>query len=126
VPETRQCLMKLSQCEILDTWYTTGLRGTGSNDLLVDDVFVEAEHTFSFQVAAPVKRPGPLYAFPFMFTAKGSAPALGVARHAIDLRSTSRRRSRRDATRSANVWSHPRRRVTTRSFRKRWGARRPC
>jgi alkylation response protein AidB-like acyl-CoA dehydrogenase len=85
VPETRQCLMKLSQCEILDTWYTTGLRGTGSNDLLVDDVFVEAEHTFSFQVAAPVKRPGPLYAFPFMFTAKGSAPALGVARHAIDL-----------------------------------------
>src|SRR3954451_3639340 len=31
VPETRQCIVKLSQCEILDTWYTTGLRGTGSN-----------------------------------------------------------------------------------------------
>ena len=43
VPETRQCMVKLSQCEILDTWYTTGLRGTGSNDLLVKDVFVEAE-----------------------------------------------------------------------------------
>ena len=84
VPKTRQCLVKLSQCEILDTWYTTGLRGTGSNDLRVDGVFVAAEHTFSFQDAAPVKRPGPLYAFPLMFAAKASAPALGVARHAID------------------------------------------
>jgi alkylation response protein AidB-like acyl-CoA dehydrogenase len=84
VPETRQCLVKLSQCEILDTWYTTGLRGTGSNDLRVDEVFVEAERTFSFQEAALIKRSGPLYAFPLMFTAKVSAPALGIARHAID------------------------------------------
>jgi alkylation response protein AidB-like acyl-CoA dehydrogenase len=84
VPETRQCFVKLSQCEILDTWYTTGLRGTGSNDLLVDGLFVKAEHTFSFQDPSLVKRPGPLYAFPLMFAAKASAPALGVARHAID------------------------------------------
>ncbi len=77
VPETRQCFLKVSQCKILDTWHTTGLRGTGSNDILVDDVFVEAAHTFSFQDAALVKRPGPLYAFPLMFVAKGSAPALG-------------------------------------------------
>jgi alkylation response protein AidB-like acyl-CoA dehydrogenase len=84
VPQTRQCLVRLSQCEILDTWYTTGLRGTGSNDLRVDGVFVEAEHTFSFQDVTPVKRPGPLYAFPLMFAAKASAPALGIARHAID------------------------------------------
>ena len=26
VPETRQCFIEVSQCEILDTWYTTGLR----------------------------------------------------------------------------------------------------
>jgi hypothetical protein len=76
--------VRLSQCDILDTWYTTGLRGTGSNDLRVADVFVEAERTFSFQDAALIKRPGPLYAFPFMFAAKGPAPALGIARHAID------------------------------------------
>jgi len=84
VPETRQCVVNLSQCEISDTWYTTGLRGTGSNDLLVTDVFVEEKHTFSFQDPAVVKRPGPLYAFPFMFTVKASAPALGIARHAVD------------------------------------------
>jgi indole-3-acetate monooxygenase len=85
VQETRQCMVKLSQCEILDTWYTTGLRGTGSNDLLVTDVFVEAEYTFSFQDKDLIKRPGPLYAFPFLFAAKSSPVALGIARHALDV-----------------------------------------
>ena len=84
VPETRQCFVELKQCEILDTWQTTGLRGTGSNDLLVEDVFVEAARSFSFEDPALVKRPGPLHAFPFLFIAKGSAPALGIARQAID------------------------------------------
>jgi indole-3-acetate monooxygenase len=85
VPETRQCLLRLSQCEILDTWHTTGLRGTGSNDVVVRDEFVEEERSFSFQDPELIKRPGPLYAFPFVFVAKGSAPALGIARHAIDV-----------------------------------------
>jgi alkylation response protein AidB-like acyl-CoA dehydrogenase len=85
IPETRTCFVRLSECEILDTWYTTGLRGTGSNDLTVHDVFVPAERTFSFQDPNLVKRPGPLYAFPLMFIAKGAAPALGIARHAIDV-----------------------------------------
>lgn len=84
VPETLQCFIKVSQCEILDTWYTTGLRGTGSNDVLVRDVFVPEEHTFSFQDPALVKRPGPLHAFPYLFIAKGPAAALGIARHAVD------------------------------------------
>jgi indole-3-acetate monooxygenase len=84
VPETRQCLLRLSQCEILDTWHTTGLRGTGSNDVVVRDEFVQEDRTFSFRDAELIKRDGPLYAFPFMFIAKGSAPALGIARHALD------------------------------------------
>jgi alkylation response protein AidB-like acyl-CoA dehydrogenase len=84
VPETRQCFLRLSQCEILDTWYTTGLCGTGSNDVAVRDVFVPEEHTFSFQDPQLVKRSGPLYDFPFMFIAKGPGTALGMARHAID------------------------------------------
>src|SRR5262249_27115780 len=83
-PETRQCFLATARCEILDTWHTTGLRGTGSNDVIVTDQFVEAGHTFSFQDPGLIKRPGPLYAFPFLFIAKGPAPALGIARHAID------------------------------------------
>jgi alkylation response protein AidB-like acyl-CoA dehydrogenase len=85
IPETRTCFLKLADVEILDTWYTTGLRGTGSHDLVVHDVVVPAERTFSFQDSNLVKRPGPLYAFPLMFIAKGAAPALGIARHAIDV-----------------------------------------
>ena len=78
VPETRQCFVRTSRCEILDTWHTTGLRGTGSNDIVVHDVYVPAEQTFSFQDPALIKRPGPLHAFPFMFVAKGPAAALGM------------------------------------------------
>ena len=84
VPQTRQCVLPLSQCEILDTWHTTGLRGTGSNDVAVHDEFVPEERTFSFQDPQLIKRSGPLYSFPFLFIAKGAAPALGIARHAID------------------------------------------
>ena len=84
VPETPQCFLRLSQCEILDTWYTSGLCGAGSNDRVVRDVFVPEEHTFSFQAPKLVKRSEPLYAFPFMFIAKGPGTALGIARLAID------------------------------------------
>jgi alkylation response protein AidB-like acyl-CoA dehydrogenase len=84
IPESRQCFVRLSECEILDTWHTTGLRGTGSNDVVVRDKFVEEGRTFSFQDPVLIKRTGPLYAFPFLFIAKGAAPALGIARHAID------------------------------------------
>jgi indole-3-acetate monooxygenase len=84
VPETRQCFVKASECEILDTWHTTGLRGTGSNDVSVQDIFVPAEQSFSFQDPALIKRSGALYAFPFLFVAKGPGVALGVARHAVD------------------------------------------
>ena len=43
VPETRQCLLQSGKCEVLDTWFTTGLRGTGSNDVVVHDEFVPSE-----------------------------------------------------------------------------------
>jgi indole-3-acetate monooxygenase len=97
IPETRTCFVRLADCEILDTWHTTGLRGTGSHDLAIHDVFVPAERTFSFQDPNLVKRPGPLYAFPLMFIAKGAAPALGIARHAIDavIESAGRKPARR-------------------------------
>jgi alkylation response protein AidB-like acyl-CoA dehydrogenase len=97
IPETRTCFVKLSECEILDTWYTTGLRGTGSHDIAIHDVFLPVEHTFSFQDPELVKRPGPLYAFPLMFIAKGAAPALGIARRAIDIlvESSGRKAARR-------------------------------
>ncbi len=61
-----------------------GCAGRASNDILVKDVFVPGERTFSFQDPSLIKRPGPLYAFPFLFIGKVGAPALGIARQALD------------------------------------------
>ncbi|MFN8522225.1 MAG: acyl-CoA dehydrogenase family protein [Chloroflexota bacterium] len=82
-PITRMCLMRMSECEILDTWTTTGLRGTGSHDVAVKEVFVPEEHTFNM-VTSPITREGPLYAFRSMYIANGAGVPFGLARAAID------------------------------------------
>jgi len=83
VPVTRQCFLKPSDCQILDTWYTTGLRGSGSNDFTASDVLVPEEQTFSFRPPT-IRRPGPLYAFPLAILLKFASVPLGIARGAID------------------------------------------
>jgi alkylation response protein AidB-like acyl-CoA dehydrogenase len=74
-----------AECEIIDTWHSIGLRGTGSHDYTVADVFVPAAHSLSFR-EPPVER-GPLYAFPTiaLLSAVLAAVPLGIARHAIDI-----------------------------------------
>ena len=82
LPETRIALAPASSWKILDTWYTTGLAGSGSNDYSVDGLFVPAEHSFSL-FEAPRRRE-PLYAFNGMFFANMHGVPLGLARRAID------------------------------------------
>jgi indole-3-acetate monooxygenase len=83
IPEARQCFLAPSQCRILDTWHTTGLRGSGSHDFAAEDVFVPEERTFSFQ-RPTIRRSGPLYAFPLAILLKFASVPLGIARAAID------------------------------------------
>ncbi|HEX4864828.1 MAG TPA: acyl-CoA dehydrogenase family protein [Acidimicrobiales bacterium] len=70
--------------DVLDTWYTLGLRGTGSHDAVADGVFVPSTRVFSLFDGPLIDRP--LYRFPpFGFFALSVAvPALGNARAAID------------------------------------------
>ncbi len=83
LPVTRVCFLSPDQCQILDTWHTTGMRGTGSHDFTVTDIFVPEERTFSLQSLQPL-RPQPLYAFfPFVAGKFGAVP-LGLARAAIE------------------------------------------
>jgi alkylation response protein AidB-like acyl-CoA dehydrogenase len=81
-PETRVLVFPASDISILDTWSVGGLRGTGSHDWTVTDVFVPAHRSFALG-DAPV-HPGPLYAFTGAAPALGAAVPLGIARGAID------------------------------------------
>src|SRR5215469_665530 len=84
-PELLQLALRASEVTILDTWRVTGLRGTGSHDFAIDNLFVAAERALPLNITTPVER-GPLYAFPMLasFAVAKGAVALGIARHAID------------------------------------------
>ena len=109
---TRILFFRAAECEILDTWHSIGLRGTGSHDFTVADVFVPATHSISLR--EPQVEPGPLYALPTiaLFSTGLAAVALGIARHAIDILTTlagtkmasrSRQSLRDDSTLQANL-----------------------
>jgi indole-3-acetate monooxygenase len=82
-PERRVCFVRIDACEIVDTWTTTGLRGSGSHDVVVTDVFVPVERTFDL-FTSPPRRPGALYALRTMFKVNAPGVPLGIARGAID------------------------------------------
>jgi alkylation response protein AidB-like acyl-CoA dehydrogenase len=76
-----------SEGDILDTWYTMGLCGTGSHDVVIHDLFVPAKRagTLGPLKALPKALNGPLYRFTLWLpVASLAAVALGAARGAID------------------------------------------
>lgn len=82
MPEWRVMLAPAASWQVLDTWHTTGLAGSGSNDYVTQDLFVPEEHSFS--LFEPARRREPLYAFNGMFFANMHGVPLGLARRAID------------------------------------------
>lgn len=84
-PDTHLLLFPAREIEVIDTWTVAGLRGTGSHDLTVGDLFVPAARGVSV-FTQPPRHGGPLYVFPlFGLLALGiAAVALGLARGAID------------------------------------------
>ena len=83
-PESRFMLCPAADCEIIDTWTTGGLRGTGSHDVVVRDLFVPARQASFY--TDPIVLPGPRYRIPFTSRVIPglAAMALGVARSAIE------------------------------------------
>ena len=84
-PETRYCLVPVAEVELLDTWHTRGMRGTGTHHFEVRDAFVPAARTFLVK-NAPQLTGGARYKIPFglAFAAGDGAVALGLARSCLD------------------------------------------
>lgn len=83
-PRQHMVIVPAREVEFLDTWYVSGLCGTGSTDYRLNGVFVPEERVVAWQVRRPLDLP--LFAFPnFTLLAMGiGAVALGAARAAID------------------------------------------
>jgi len=88
----RTFLLPASDYEIDDVWDTIGLRGTGSNDIVVDGAFVPEHRSLSFTAVTKCVCPGqevndgPLYRIPFgsLFSCAITTPVIGMAVGAYD------------------------------------------
>jgi alkylation response protein AidB-like acyl-CoA dehydrogenase len=82
-PDLRVLFVPKGSYGILDTWHAGGLRGSGSHDVVVDDVFVPVEDSFS--PAPPVAGTSPLAQLPIIpvMIAGLGAQFLGMARAAM-------------------------------------------
>ena len=80
-----EVLVPRASYEIVDTWHVNGLRGTGSHDVRVEDLFVPDEMTTQVAGQKP-KHDGPLYRMPpFTRLAYNKVGvATGIARSALD------------------------------------------
>lgn len=81
----RTAVMRADKVKIVPNWDVIGLRGTGSHDLVVEDVFVPDEWTFVRGAPATIDLPA--YRYPPLALAAQvlAVVGLGVARAALDL-----------------------------------------
>ena len=82
-PDIRVLFIPKGAYTILDTWHVGGLRGSGSHDVVVEDVFVPAEDTVAPGPSADGREP--LARLPIIATmvAGHAAQLLGMARRAM-------------------------------------------
>jgi indole-3-acetate monooxygenase len=83
-PEVRVLFVPMSQVTILDTWEVSGLAGTGSHDVVIEEVFVPEAYSGLFgagRLPHSTHFQGLLYRYPFILASALplGALALGVA-----------------------------------------------
>jgi indole-3-acetate monooxygenase len=85
MPDMLQATIRAGDVNIIDTWHVAGLRGTGSHDFAVENLFVAEGYVQPLNLDVPAE-PGPLYAFSLIpsFAVAKTAVALGIARHAVE------------------------------------------
>ena len=89
----RTFLIPKEDYEIVNTWNPMGLQGTGSNDIVVNDVFVPEHRTHKQMDGFLLTNPGqavntaPLFQIPWaqVFTRVVSTPAIGACKATLEL-----------------------------------------
>ena len=78
-------MVPAEQIEILDTWHVSGLKGSGSHDVKIQDVFVPDAYISQVQRQVPIE-PGTLYRLPVYsrLAYNKVGVATGIARAAIN------------------------------------------
>ena len=78
-------LVPRTDYRIDDVWRVVGLRGTGSNDVVIEDAFVPEHRTHDYR-SGSVTSDSPIFRLPFgpIFTFGIAAPLLGAAQGALD------------------------------------------
>jgi 3-hydroxy-9,10-secoandrosta-1,3,5(10)-triene-9,17-dione monooxygenase len=92
-PEFRTFLVSKTDYVVEDHWHVSGLQGTGSKTVVVDNAFVPGHRTHRMQDAFHTRSPGNaintslLYKLPFgqVFVRSISTPVLGMATGALDI-----------------------------------------
>jgi alkylation response protein AidB-like acyl-CoA dehydrogenase len=84
-PDFKSMFLPRQDCEVLDTWYSMGMRGTGSTHFAVNDAFVPEDRVFSVFTGQPQVN-GALYRLGVlpMFAMTVCSVFPGIARAAID------------------------------------------
>lgn len=92
-PQTITVALPMSDVKVLDTWQVSGLAATGSNDIVVEDVFVPDHMVVTNADLAMGTTPGakiydnPVYRMPStaFLALVTSAPTIGAARGAVEI-----------------------------------------
>jgi len=91
-PDYRTFLVPRADYDIIDNWNVSGLEGTGSNDIIVEDAFVpeyrthRAEHGFSGESPGCAVNTNPIFRLPFgqVFVRAVSSSAIGALKGVVD------------------------------------------
>ncbi|MBL8642512.1 MAG: hypothetical protein JNK21_01155 [Rhodospirillaceae bacterium] len=87
-PGRKFALVPRADFQVLDNWRSVGLRGSGSNDIVLKDVFIPSYRTIGYDAIDRVDSPGAVvntgatYRLPTfgVFNLTGVGPSLGLAR----------------------------------------------
>jgi alkylation response protein AidB-like acyl-CoA dehydrogenase len=83
--EPRTMLFPKSSVRMHDIWHTIGLRGTGSDEYVLDNLFVPEQHSFALNDPRERREQGLLYRFTTnqLYSSGFAGVALGIARATI-------------------------------------------